>query len=210
MAFSKDLLSADEEIVLDLRPHWWFLVPAGAILVVSLLIAGAIAFFLGGGIGYIIAAVVLLPALANFVMTYMKWTTTNFVITNERIISREGVAAKRGIEIPLDRVNTVFFNQTVFERMIGAGDLAIESAGEGGRQNFSDVRRPNVVQSEIYRVIEGFEDNRLERLARAATSGVAAAPSIPEQIEQLDGLRQQGVLTEQEFQAKKKELLDRM
>lgn len=211
MAFPKDLLSRDEEIVLDLHPHWWFLVPAGAALLAAMIVAILLVVFLGGPVSYIVAAIFVIPALINFVTAYLKWNTTNFVVTNERIISRSGVAAKKGIEIPLDRVNTVFFNQSVFERLIGAGDLAIESAGEGGRQSFSDVRRPNLVQSEIYRVIEAFEDNKLSRLADAASGSTAqAGPSIPDQIAQLDALRQQGVLTNAEFEAKKSELLDRM
>jgi hypothetical protein len=98
--------------------------------------------------------------------------------------------------------------------MIGAGDLGIESAGEGGRQQFSNIRKPNIVQNEIYRQVEGLEGRRLERLGRAAAGGAASTPaaetSIPEQIEKLDQLRRQGVVTEEEFQAKKRELLDRM
>ncbi len=209
MGFSKDLLSRDEEIVLDLNPHWWYLVPAGGLLLLAIIVAAAIVIFLGGPISLIIAAVFLVPALINFATAFLKWNTTNFVITNERIISREGVAAKKGIEIPLDRVNTVFFNQSVFERLIGAGDLAIESAGEGGRQTFSDVRRPNLIQAEIYRVIEDFETNKLNKLANASSGG-QQTESIPDQISKLDALRQQGVLTEEEFQMKKQQLLDRM
>ncbi len=210
MAFSKDLLSPDEEIVLDLNPHWWYLVPAGGLLVFCIAIAVAAMVFIGGTPGLIIAAIMLIPALINFVAAYLKWSNTNFVVTNERIISREGVASKKGIEIPLDRVTTVFFNQSVFERAIGAGDLAIESAGEGGRQSFSDVRRPNLVQAEIYRVIEDFETNKLNRLAGAATAGQAAAESIPDQIAKLADLRDQGVLSEEEFATKKADLLGRM
>jgi len=131
------------------------------------------------------------------------------------VISRTGIVSKEGIEIPLDRINTVFFNQSIFERMIGAGDLGIESAGEGGRQEFSDIRKPSLVQNEIYRQVEGLEDRRLRRLGEAASaSAPAAAPapelSIPEQIEKLDQLRRQGVVTDEEFEAKKRELLDRM
>ena len=91
--------------------------------------------------------------------------------------------------------------------------LRIESAGESGRQQFSNIRKPNIVQNEIYRQVEGLEDRRLQRLGRAAAGGAAAAPvevSIPEQIEKLDQLRRQGVVTEEEFQTKKRELLDRM
>ncbi len=210
MGFPKDLLSRDEEIVLDLNPHWWYLVPAGGLLLFAVIISVVVLLLLPGLVALIIAAIFLIPALINFGIAFLKWNSTNFVVTNERVISREGVAAKKGIEIPLDRVNTVFFNQTVFERMIGAGDLAIESAGEGGRQTFSDVRRPNLIQAEIYRVIEDFETNKLSKLANAAGGAGAAPDSIPDQISQLDALRQQGVITEEEFQVKKQQLLDRM
>ena len=153
-------------------------------------------------------------AVGYFGWMYMQWTTTNFVVTSERVVSRTGVISKAGIEIPLDRINTVFFNQSIFERVIGAGDLGIESAGEGGRQQFSNIRRPNIVQNEIYRQVEGLEDRRLRRLGEAASGGAAAPAepqlSIPEQIEKLDQLRRQGVVTDEEFEAKKRELLDRM
>ena len=124
--------------------------------------------------------------------------------------------AKHGIEIPLDRVNTVFFRQSVFERMVGSGDLVIESAGEMGRQAFSNVRHPSAVQNEIYRQIEANENRKFDRVGASVAAGNAEADerddhdSIPAQIRELDELRRQGLLTEAEFAAKKQQLLDRM
>jgi Short C-terminal domain/Bacterial PH domain len=115
--------------------------------------------------------------------------------------------AKKGIEIPLERVNTVFFNQTVFERMLGAGDLSIESGGETGKQSFSDIRKPSAVQNEIYRQMEL---NNTRMYGGRHEPQPAVAVSIPDQIAQLDALRQQGVLSEAEFAQKKAELLKRM
>jgi uncharacterized membrane protein YdbT with pleckstrin-like domain len=215
MPFPRQLLTDDEDLVLDLRPHWWFLAPAGALLVIAVLFGltalvqdwwGPLEVFIGLWV---------LGSLGWFGLRYLTWTTTNFVVTNERVISRTGVVAKKGIEIPLDRINTVFFNQSLFERVIGAGDIGIESAGEGGRQTFTDIRKPNLVQNEIYRQVEGLEERKLQRLGEAASGGAAAAaaaaaPSIPEQIEKLDQLRRQGVVTDEEFEQKKRELLDRM
>ncbi len=209
MPFPRHLLTEDEDLVLDLRPHWWFLAPAGGVLVLAVLLGlGALVQSWWRPVEFLIG-IFLLAALGWFGLTYLKWTTTNFVVTSERVISRTGVVSKTGIEIPLDRINTVFFNQSLFERMIGAGDLGIESAGEGGRQQFSDIRKPNIVQNEIYRQVEGLEDRKLRRLGEAAGGG-RRAESIPEQIEKLDQLRRQGVLTDTEFEAKKRDLLDRM
>ena len=213
MPFPKQLLTDDEELILDLRPHWWFLAPASVILAVGVLIGlFAVAGDWPSALKFIVGLLVL-GALGYFAVNYAKWTTTNFVVTTDRVISRTGVIAKKGIEIPLDRINTVFFNQSLFERLIGAGDLGIESAGEGGQQTFVDIRKPSLVQNEIYRQKEGHEDRRLTKLA-AAAAGVGppsvSSQSIPEQIKKLDQLRRQGVITDAEFEAKKQDLLDRM
>lgn len=213
MPFPRHLLTDDEDLVLDLRPHWWYLTPAGALLAV------AVAFGLAALVrdwpswASVPVGLWVLGSLGWFGYTYLQWTTINFAVTNERVISRTGVVSKKGIEIPLDRINTVFFNQSLFERLIGAGDLGIESAGESGRQTFTDIRKPSLVQNEIYRQAEGLEDRRLKRIGQAAggnQSPASAPPSIPEQLEQLDQLRRQGVVTDEEFERKKRELLDRM
>ena len=141
MPFPTHLLTKDEDLVLDLRPHWWYLAPAGALLAVVTLVAlAALRTSWWGPLDWAIL-LLFLGALGFFGFTYLQWTTTNFVVTNERLVSRKGVISKEGIEIPLDRINTVFFNQSIFERIIGAGDLGIESAGEGGRQEFTDINR---------------------------------------------------------------------
>jgi uncharacterized membrane protein YdbT with pleckstrin-like domain len=220
MPFPKELLSQDEKVALDLRPHWWYIAPSAAYLAIAAVIG---IFVLTGGDNNawkalkFLAGIAVLITLGNFAIRYAKWQTTNFVVTDERVISRSGVVAKKGIEIPLDRINTVFFHQSFFERLIGAGDLGIESAGEGGRENFSDVRKPALVQAEIYRqkeVLEAAQHSRLgASIAASMQQAQQPAPpsfSIPDQIEQLDRLRKAGALTEDEFQLKKAELLRRL
>ncbi|HEX7096827.1 MAG TPA: PH domain-containing protein [Acidimicrobiales bacterium] len=218
MPFPRELLTDDETLVLDLRPHWWYIAPASVYLAIALILG----IFAWAGewwepLQFLIGIAVLI-ALGYFAIRYGRWATTNFVVTSERVISRSGVVAKRGIEIPLERINTVFFNQSLFERLIGAGDLGIESAGEGGRQTFSDIRKPSIVQAEIYRQKEAVEQRRLQQLGSTLAAQFPVQPvppsapsmSIPEQIEHLDRLRRSGAITEAEFQAKKQELLRRM
>lgn len=214
MAFPEDQLYSEEQVVLDLRPHWWFfsrqilaLVAALAVGVLTLVLSG------GNAIASIAAAVLLIATLGWFTVRYIVWNTTNFVVTSDRLITRSGVLNRSGIEIPLERVNTVFFQQTIFERLIGSGDLAIESAGEQGSQRFTDIRKPLNVQNEIYRQMEGNENRKFDRVGRnleSSQGGGGSNRSIPDQIQELDDLRKQGILTNSEFDQKKKELLDRM
>jgi uncharacterized membrane protein YdbT with pleckstrin-like domain len=203
--FSSKLLNQGEDVVLDLHPHWVYFLKSGLVFLAAL----ALGIFLLaiGWEGATLAAsgVLLLIALGWAVFTYLRWVTTNFVVTTDRLIYRHGILSKHGIEIPLERVNTVFFSQSILERMVGSGDLVIESAGEMGRQDFSNVRKPSAVQNEIHKQMEANENRKFDRVA-APRGG----DSIPEQIAQLDDLRQRGVLSQAEFEQKKQQLLDRM
>jgi membrane protein YdbS with pleckstrin-like domain len=207
VAFPRKLLNDEEDIVLDLHPHWWFFAKPLAALLVSVAL-GAVLYTADAPVwaGYPIA-VLIVVCLGWFGIVYGQWITTNFVVTTDRLIYRHGVLSKHGIEIPLERVNTVFFSQSIFERILRAGDLVIESAGERGRQSFSNVRSPSAVQNEIYKQMEENENRKFDRIGRG---GGVDGDSIPEQIRELDELRRQGVISDDEFNEKKQELLDRM
>ena len=204
MPFPRKLLNDNEDIVRDLRPHWWFL--SGPI--VTAVLAVALAIFLvaiGAGTAFLLASLALVvAALVWLLIRFLRWTTTNFVVTTDRLIFRSGVLSKQGREIPLERVNDITFHASLFERMIGAGDLVIESAGERGQQMFTDIPRPMQVQNEVYRQIEATQQRDADRMAGRREL------SVPEQLEKLDELRQRGVISQAEFDAKKSQLLDRM
>ena len=216
MPFDRKLLHEHEELVLDLRPHWWYMAePVVTLLgavVIGLIILTVLDLdgFLEDAASWV-SIVLIVGALAWFGARYLKWITTNFVVTTDRVVFRQGVVAKKGIEIPLERINTVFFSQSIFERMLGAGDVSIESGGETGKETFSDIRKPSAVQNEIYKQMELNNTRMYGGMGGGPGAGAhAAAPSIPAQIAELDQLRQSGAITEAEFLAKKDELLKRM
>jgi uncharacterized membrane protein YdbT with pleckstrin-like domain len=214
--FPAKLLNDNEEIILDLRPHWWYMVKATGALVVSIILGIYVLSAAGDkGIGQGIRwleVVLVVFCLGWFGVRYVKWVSTNFVVTTDRVIHRWGVVAKHGVEIPLERINTVFFHQSVFERVLGQGDLGIESAGERGTETFENVRKPALVQNEIYRQMEANSTRIHGPRAYAAPAATQPGPdaSIPAQLDQLDDLRKRGVITDAEFAAKKADLLNRM
>ena len=205
MPFSPKLLNENEDIVLDLHPHWIYFVKSTIAFVLAVALGVLLLAWGWEGITLAGSGVLILVALLWYAWTYITWVTTNFVITTDRIIYRRGVLSKHGIEIPLERVNTVFFSQRILERIVGSGDLVIESAGERGREEFSNVRKPSAVQNEIYVQMEANENRKFDRVNASRN-----LPTIPEQIAQLDDLRQRGVLTQAEFDQKKQELLGKM
>jgi uncharacterized membrane protein YdbT with pleckstrin-like domain len=200
VAFPKKLLHDTEELVLDLRPHWWFLAGPAVALVAAI---GILAFALttDSDPGKLAAAALAVAALVWFLARYAKWTTTNLVLTSDRLVYRSGVIAKKGIEIPLERINTVFSNQSIFERMLRSGDLVVESGGERGQQSFKDIPKPSLVQNEIYVQMEA-NNTRMY-----AGRGGGSSLSVAEQLEKLDDLRRRGVIDDAEFESQKRALL---
>ena len=204
MPFPRKFLNEGEEVILDLRPHWSYFTGPAAALVVALVLAIVAAGqhapdWLEIGI-LLLAAAAFLWCLAR----YARWATTNFVVTTDRLIHRYGVFAKRGQEIPLERLNDVSFRRTLVQRMVGAGDLLIESGGERGQQPFDHIAHPERVQNVIHREIEAAQARDADRMAgRRELSPL-------EQLEKLEELRQRGVISQAEFEAKKAQLLDRL
>mgnify|MGYP002640168264 FL=1 len=202
MPYPKKLLNDYETVAVDLHPHWWYFAQPVAALVGSIII-GIIALVsdVSGTFGDILKWLMIILIIISaiwVVVRYLKWMTTNFVITSDRLIFRAGVLAKMGVEIPLERVNTVHFSQSIFERMTGSGDLLIESGGEDGQQLFSDIRHPDRVQNLIH---SQMEENEKRRFTGNSATDVAS------QLEKLEGMLDRGTLTPEEFRSQKDKLL---
>ena len=110
-------------------------------------------------------------------LKYLGWRMTYFVVTSRRVIYRSGVISKRGVEIPLERINNINFHQRLIDRIIGAGDLDIESAGKDGQSHFDFIRHPDGVQHEIYRQME--TRNMPVAMMQHGARGRVAAPTAP-------------------------------
>jgi len=208
MAFPRALLADHERIVFELRPHWVAVVPAllwAALIALAWIALGTLVDSGPARLAITVGALVALLFLSA--VPLLKWSNTLFVLTTDRLITRRGVIARQATEIPLERINDVAFAQSALERVVGAGDLLIESAGERGQTRITNVKRPEQVQLRIYQATEE-NSNRMLRYGQPFPT--PEGDSIPEQIEALARLKVQGVITEAEFEDKKKELLGRM
>ena len=213
MPYPKKLLNDYETVALDVHPHWWYFAEA-AFALLAAIVLGIIVVAVDAESWLKWLALILIGASAVWLLVrYARWGTTNFVITSDRVIFRHGLIAKSGIEIPLERVNSVHFHQGIFERMLGAGDLLIESGAESGQQRFTDVRNPDRVQNLIHSQMELNEDKMYGRVNRDGTPAAAAVPGgqhldVPSQLEKLEGMRDRGTITPEEFDAQKRRLLE--
>jgi uncharacterized membrane protein YdbT with pleckstrin-like domain len=203
MAFPTRLLIEGEELILDLRPHWVALImPAVAVVVTLAVMLVLYDTFEEDILDTVVGVAGLLFLLAYPVRRVVDWLTSHFVVTSDRIIHRRGFVAKYSMEVPLEAINDVRFEQGILDRVIGAGTLVVQSASEAGRQVFDDIRRPEEVQKTIYHQGE-LNQQRMS----GGGAGRRPSHSATSELERLADLRARGVLTEEEFQAQKRRIL---
>ncbi|MDV6012946.1 PH domain-containing protein [Haloechinothrix sp. LS1_15] len=155
MGYPKGVLGTGEQVLVHKHPHLKMLVMPVLVGVVVI----------GGGIWLVFPArdleepwdTVALASIAGLgllllcwlvIAPFVRWRTTHFLVTEQRVISREGVIKRTGLDIPMSRINSVRFERTLFDRLLGTGSLIIESASEQALE-FDDV--PSVV--EVYSAI---------------------------------------------------------
>ena len=165
MGFPDDSLTADEHVVLHLHPHWKAMITPTfwTLAAAAMLVAGVI--FLpsttGGNVllvGVGALAVVLFLWLAFW--PFVVWRSTHYVFTNERVLLREGVFNRQQRDIPLSRVNDVSSSQNLLDRMLGCGNLTVESAGERGQSILEDIPSVVKVQKVAYELVEADHERR--------------------------------------------------
>jgi len=159
-------LAGDEQLVLLLHPHWKTLIRP--ILIAALVVAvalvaealpsGSSALAVRGAVG--VAAVLVLMVL--LIVPLLRWRTTTYELTTKRLRTRYGIVTRRGRDIPLTRINDVSFEKGPLDRLLGAGRLVVESAGEHGQIVLTDIPRVEYVQATLFRLVED-EQRRLER-----------------------------------------------
>jgi uncharacterized membrane protein YdbT with pleckstrin-like domain len=154
VAYPDDLLVEGEQVVMHKHPHWKMLVVP---VLVLLLVVGSGSFLAAlvsqqswAPWAWLALAVVGLGLVVRFtVVPVVRWRTTHFVVTTRRVLVREGVLSRHGIDIPMTRINSVQFRHTVLERILGSGTLIIESASDEPLE-FDDVPGVQKVHAMLY------------------------------------------------------------
>ncbi|MFF0146888.1 PH (Pleckstrin Homology) domain-containing protein [Amycolatopsis sulphurea] len=159
MAYPEDLLSENEHVVVHSHPHFKmlifpflaFLITVGAAVWLLTLSSGAAAPW--NSVALIaIGVVALVLVVWLFFTPFVRWRSTHFIVTTDRLIAREGVLKRTGIDIPLSRINSVRFEHGLLDRVFGCGTLIVESASDEPLK-FDDIPRVEHVHTVIYREV---------------------------------------------------------
>lgn len=168
MGFPENVLAQNEKVEKSLHPHWLTVALPTVIGAMLLAIGIAVAVLTpddrtGNIIQWVVAAVLLVLAVPLVLVPFLRWRTTHYVITTHRVMVRRGILTKSGKDITLSKITDVSFEQTLLDRIINAGSLRIESAGDSPDEMLRYIPHSNVVQQLINRLID--EDDLRRRRA---------------------------------------------
>jgi uncharacterized membrane protein YdbT with pleckstrin-like domain len=154
VAYPDGLLVEGEQVVVHRHPHWRMLVVP---VLVLLLVVGGTSFLAAlvsaqswavwAWLGLAAAGLALIGRFTVFPV--VRWRTTHFVVTNRRVLVREGVLTRHGMDIPLRRISSVQVRNSLLERMLGSGTLVIESDSDESLE-FDDVPGVRRVHALLY------------------------------------------------------------
>jgi uncharacterized membrane protein YdbT with pleckstrin-like domain len=126
-------------------------------------------------VGYIaIGAVALILLVWLFFIPFIRWRTTHFVVTTDRVMAKEGVIKTTGITIPMNSINSVRFEHGLVDRIFGCGTLIIESASQEPLE-FDDIPSVERVHTLLYREIN---DNPHDDF-QAGGAAMDVQPGVP-------------------------------
>jgi uncharacterized membrane protein YdbT with pleckstrin-like domain len=199
MSFTKNQLLPGENLILLARQHPFVLLKP---ILINLLVLTLLAIL---SINYVNAWFLIpgLATLAYLLSKYLQWRRREYVLTNRRIVKQEGVFSVSSFDAPLDKINNVFHQQSLIGRLFQYGEVGIETASEQGTTVFNFLSRPVAFKNSLVR----------ERELYMSGGNAANAPqsqNVPKLLEELASLRDRNIITESEFEEKKRILLQKI
>jgi uncharacterized membrane protein YdbT with pleckstrin-like domain len=206
-------LKKDEKLLLIIRQHWIKLVlPFFAWLLLAILLLAFIK-------NYKVDLIIILLTAIYPMIEYINWKYNLWAVTNMRVVDESGFFTRYSKESPLDKINNVEYDQPVLGRILGYGNVDIQTAAEMGETKYTLIHHPKLLKDTITHAQEEYKKNQITsqatQLAQAiakTTPVAAAAPAqsqqmIADELHKLFELLQKGAITQEEYLAQKNKLL---
>jgi uncharacterized membrane protein YdbT with pleckstrin-like domain len=200
----KTKLKKDEKLILETRPHLFTLV--GPFFITS--IASTIGFA-RGNFGIFIAILF----ICYFIYKIVERNNNSWTVTNLRVIDEFGVFSKNSKESPLEKINNVSYSQSFLGRIVGYGNVQIQTAAEIGSTTYYAVDNPKYLKDTITHMQEEYKSHQIKKQATELANAIAAGQQnnkidVASELEKLYELKQKGILTEEEYNNRKTKLLN--
>jgi uncharacterized membrane protein YdbT with pleckstrin-like domain len=228
MAYIDELLGRGENILYIGRQHMFVLVSnilAELSLIALLIVAGvmsqrylinvSVAGRQGGTVVLIACGIISLIVLISAFFDYLRWNNEQYVVTDHRVIQIRGIFNKAVIDSSLDKINDIELRQSWVGRIFGFGDIEILTASEIGVNSLRKIADPLDFKRAMLEAKQEHSRGYGYLDPQAVAAYMQPPPTgdqstIEQTLRKLADLRDQGLLSQAEFEAKKRELLSRI
>jgi uncharacterized membrane protein YdbT with pleckstrin-like domain len=206
----EDHLQPGEEILYRAHTSRITLAPYFALLALAIaaaVVAWVVAENVPGTIVALVVAAVLgaLVAWKSFVLR-----TNEYVLTNYRVIQQTGIFSKRSVDSRLDKVNNVEHRQTFWGRILGYGDLEIDTASETGTTRFPGISRPLEFKRYILGASEQYRTARMAPAMPVFAAPASSAVPAAQRLRDLKALYDDGLISQAEYEEKRRRLMEEL
>lgn len=142
MHYIQESLATNERLIYATRPHWIVFAPGILTLVVAFLawryipryLLSAQPFWKGYYFHELLAAAIVVVAIIALLRAYIFFSTSEYGITNRRVIMKTGWIRRHSVEVFLQRIEGLSVNQTIPGRIFNYGTVLV--VGTGGTSEF--------------------------------------------------------------------------
>lgn len=200
-------LKKDEKILVVIRQHWIKL----ALPFIAWLLAATLLIIFAATTGFVIALVAALYPIYE----YLNWKNNLWCVTNLRVVDESGFFSRYSKESPLDKINNVEYDQSIWGRIFGYGNVDIQTAAEMGETTYTMIHHPKLLKDTITHAQEEYKKAQINKQATQLAEAIAAAnktippsqPMIADELQKLFNLYQQGAISHEEYTTQKNKLM---
>ncbi len=133
MGYVEDSLVPGEEVIYRAKLSIYALITPLILLVIL--------FYLATRIDALVVVIVVIFGLYFLFRIFLIYQTTEFALTNRRIIAKKGILRRHSIEIMLNKVESITVNQPLDGRIFGFGTVIVTGSG-GTQESFKMIDQP--------------------------------------------------------------------
>jgi uncharacterized membrane protein YdbT with pleckstrin-like domain len=147
-------------------------------------------------------------SLFYFLFALYRYITSEYGVTSQRVIVKQGFFFRDTFEILLNRVESFQVNQHLIGRILGYGDISVSGTGGDDKQIFKTIAKPFVMKSKVQQLCQEYEAGHSKGQQHAQPQGQSNV-SIADEITKLSDLMEKGAITQDEYDEQKRKILDR-
>ena len=238
MGYTESLLATNEQILYRTKQHW--MAPIfGTIAGVAVLIGGIVLFAfqltMGGGLINDLAfwgsLILLVVGVGMVGYSYIQWWVEDYAVTNQKVMKVAGLLRKRTSGAALEKINDVVLDQGPLGRMLGYGTLKVSTASDTSDLTYETMRQPAEFRRAMLDQKMEFEQADSRHIAEAVRASAPApaapqvtmpvpvappvapaplAPTAEAKLRSLGKLRDDGLITAEDYEGKKADLLEQL